>query len=154
VLVASTSHVLGGPTGISDDGRRTWAAAVVDDVLLVSVHLDPEWPQRQLHGATQARDLVAWCDAREATTVVVLGDINAAWVSPTGDVLRRAGFEAPSPGATAATNGRTRQLDVVAARGCAAVAVAPSGLPAAGSPMWLPDALVASDHAPLLASIG
>ena len=33
------------------------------------------------------------------------------------------------------------------------VVVTPPGLPHPGSPMWLPDALVPSDHAPLLATV-
>ncbi len=153
VLVASTRRSIAGGTGVSGDGRRTWAAATIDDMLVVSVHLDPEWPQRRLHGAAQARDLMAWCDGQDAPTVVVLGDINAAWDSPTGDVLRHAGFESAAAGATAATNGTTRELDVVAVRGCAAVVVTPPGLPVAGSPMWLPDAVIPSDHAPLVATV-
>jgi endonuclease/exonuclease/phosphatase family metal-dependent hydrolase len=153
VLVASTRHEVAGPNGASGDGRRTWAGAFVDGVLVVSVHLDPEIPQRQLHGTTQARELVAWCDEQDAGTVVVLGDINAAWDSQTGRVLARAGFESNPSGATAATNGRTRELDVVAVRGCAALVLTPPGLPHTGSPLWLPDALVPSDHAPLLATV-
>jgi endonuclease/exonuclease/phosphatase family metal-dependent hydrolase len=153
VLVASVQHELVGPTGGSGDGRRTWAGAQVGDVLVVSVHLDPEWPQRRLHGATQARELLAWCDEQGAGTVVVLGDINAAWDSPTGAVLARGGFETSPSGATAATHGTTRELDVVAVRGCAAIVVTSPGLPQPGSPLWLPDALIPSDHAPLLATV-
>lgn len=154
VLLASTRHVLAGCTGVSTDGRRTWAATSLDDSLVVSVHLDPEWPQRRLHGAAQARDLIAWCDAQESATVVVLGDINAAWDSPTGEVLRHAGFGSTGVGATAATNGKARALDVVAVRGTAAAVVTPPGLPEVGTPMWLPDVVVPSDHAPLVAVVG
>ena len=154
VLLASTAHDLSGATGGTSDGRRTWASATVGEVLVVCVHLDPEIPQRQLHGVAQARELVAWCDETSAATVVVLGDINGSWDSRTGEVLRRAGFETSPTGATAATNGKTRELDVVAVRGCSALAVSPTGLPPSGSPLWLPSADVPSDHAPLLATVG
>jgi endonuclease/exonuclease/phosphatase family metal-dependent hydrolase len=153
VLVASTRHVLTGRTGLTTDGRRTWAATTLDDALVVSVHLDPEWTQRRLHGAAQARDLVAWCGEQAAPIVVLLGDINAGWDSPTGEVLRRAGFESAAVGATAATNGTTRALDVVAVRGDATAVVTPSGLPTVGTPMWLPDGRIPSDHAPLRAVV-
>jgi endonuclease/exonuclease/phosphatase family metal-dependent hydrolase len=153
VLVASARHELAGPTGVSGDGRRTWAGARVGEMLVVSVHLDPEIPQRHLYGTTQARELLSWCDEQESSTVVLLGDINSAWDSGTGRVLARGGFETSPSGATAATNGRTRELDVVAVRGGAAVVVTPPGLPHPGSPLWLPDALVPSDHAPLLATV-
>jgi endonuclease/exonuclease/phosphatase family metal-dependent hydrolase len=154
VLLASTTHELAGSTGVTSDGRRTWASAAVGDVLLVSVHLDPEIPQRRLHGLAQARELVAWCDAQPAAAIAVLGDINGAWAGRTGEVLRRAGFETAPCGATAATNGRTRELDVIAVRGCAALAVSPTGLPPVGTALWLPGADVPSDHAPLLATVG
>lgn len=153
VLLASTRHELAGPTGVSGDGRRTWVGAHVDGTLVVSLHLDPELPERRLHGTTQARDLVTWCDEQGAGTVVLLGDINAAWDSGTGRVLARAGFETSASGATAATNGRALELDVVAVRGCAALVVVSPGLPHPGSPLWLPDALVPSDHAPLVATV-
>ena len=157
VLLASTRLPLSGSSsassGASGDGRRTWAAATVDAMLVVCVHLDPEWPARRLHGATQARELVAWCDAQEGGTTVLLGDINAAWHSRTGDVLSRAGFETSPAGATAATNGKTRELDVVAVRGGAALVVTSPGLPSPGSVLWLPDAEIPSDHAPLVATV-
>ena len=54
---------------------------------------------------------------------------NAAWDSGTGRVLARAGFETSASGATAATNGRALELDVVAVRGCAALVVVSPGLP-------------------------
>ena len=153
VLLASTSRELAGQTGMTGDGRRTWASATVDGVLVVSVHLDPEWPARRLAGARQARELARWLDEVAAPVVVVLGDINAAWTSRTGDVLRRAGFEASPAGSTAATHGRCRELDVVAVRGAASVVLTPAGLPPVGTAMWLPDARVPSDHAPLLAVV-
>jgi endonuclease/exonuclease/phosphatase family metal-dependent hydrolase len=153
VLVASTRHELSGPTGVSGDGRRTWAAALVGDVLVVSVHLDPEWAQRRLFGARQARELVAWCDEQAAATVVLAGDINAAWDSTTGRALSHAGFETVPCGSTAATHGTTRELDVVAVRGGSALVLTPPGLPRVGSPLWLPDAQVPSDHVPLLATV-
>jgi hypothetical protein len=84
---------------------------------------------------------------------VLLGDLNAAWSSRTGDVLRHSGFEAMPCGATAATNGRCRELDIVAARGCSSVLLTPTGLPPAGSAMWLPDADIPSDHVPLRAVV-
>ena len=153
VLLASTGVELVGDTGVTGDGRRTWAAAAVGDVLVVAVHLDPQWPAKHLAGAAQAREVGAWVDARSSGAVVVLGDLNAAWSSRTGDVLRHSGFEAISAGATAATNGRCRELDVVAARGCAVVALTPPDLPPVGSELWLPDADIPSDHAPLCAVV-
>ncbi len=62
VLLASRRHGLDGLTGGSADQRRTWAAADVDGVLVVSVHLDPEWPAKRLRGAVQAAQLVTWLD--------------------------------------------------------------------------------------------
>ncbi len=153
VLLASTVHELAGETVTTGDGRRTWASALVEGVLVVAVHLDPEWPAKHLAGARQAREVARWVDATAARTVVVLGDINAAWTSRTGDVLRRNGFEASSAGSTAATNGRCRELDVVAVRGVASVVLTPPGLPPVGTAMWLPDAEIPSDHAPLLATV-
>ena len=154
VLLASTRLAVTGETGTTGDGRRTWAAARVEGVLVVSVHLDPEWPAKRLAGARQAREVGRWVDAAATGAAVVLGDINAPWSSRTGDVLRRFGFEAMSVGATAATNGRCRELDIVAVRGCASVVRTSTGLPPVGSGMWLPDAEIPSDHAPVLAAIG
>ncbi|MDA8434689.1 MAG: endonuclease/exonuclease/phosphatase family protein [Actinomycetales bacterium] len=153
VLLASTSRDLDGETGATSDGRRTWASARVGRVLVVSVHLDPEWPARHLAGVRQAQEVVRWVDRTAAATAVVLGDINAAWSSRTGDVLRRGGFEAVPAGSTAATNGRCRELDVVAVRGAASVVLTPAGLPPVGSGLWLPDAAIPSDHAPLRAEV-
>jgi endonuclease/exonuclease/phosphatase family metal-dependent hydrolase len=154
VLLASRVHRLTGCTGATRDGRRTWAAAALDSVLVVSLHLDPQWPQRRLAGAAQAGELIDWVDSQEAAAVVLLGDLNAAWSSRTGDVLRRHGFEASACGATAATNGRTRELDVVAVRGCSNVVVTATGLPLVGSELWLPDAGTPSDHVAIRAVVG
>ena len=152
VLLASERHTLDGLTGGSADQRRTWAAAELEGVLVVSVHLDREWPTKRLRGAVQAAQLVTWLeDETDARAVVVAGDINATWDGPTGRALAWGGFEAARVGATAATNGKCRELDVVATRGCAAV-VEPSGLPPVGSAYWLPDLDVPSDPAPLLAT--
>lgn len=153
VLLASRRHLVDGVTGGSADQRRTWAAAEVAGVLVVSVHLDPEWPAKRLRGAVQAAQLVTWLDEEtDARAVVVAGDINASWDRQTGDALRWGGFEAERVGATAATNGKCRELDVIASRGCVA-SVQPTGLPPVGTPYLLPDLDVPSDHAPLLATI-
>ena len=153
VVLASTRHTLAGTTRSTSDGRRTYAAATVDGTLLVTVHLDPEWPAKRLAGVAQARDVLAWLESVDVPRVVLLGDINAAWASRTGDVLRRAGFVTVPAGATAATNGKCRELDVVAVRGCSAIVLTPTGLPPAGSSLWLPTADLPSDHAPLLATV-
>ena len=153
VLLASQSHALSGEAGASSDGRRTWASATLAGVLVVSLHLDPEWPEKRRAGAAQAAELLAWVEAREPSPVVLLGDLNAPWSGPTGDVLRCHGFEAAPCGATAATNGRTRELDVVASRGCASLVTVPTDLASVGSSVWLPDALHPSDHVPVRAVI-
>lgn len=153
VLLASRRHRLDGLTGGSADQRRTWAAAEVSGVLVVSVHLDPEWPAKRLRGAVQAAQLVTWLDEEaDARAVVIAGDINASWDRQTGDALRWGRFDAQRVGATAATNGKCRELDVIATRGCVA-AVEPTGLPPVGTAYRLPDLDVPSDHAPLLATI-
>ena len=153
VLLASSVHALSGEVGATSDGRRTWASATMGDVLVVSLHLDPEWPEKRLAGAAQAAELLAWVEALEPSPVVLLADLNAPWSSLTGDVLRSHGFEAAPCGATAATNGRTRELDVVAARDCSGLVVTPTDLPPVGSDLWLPDARRPSDHVPIHAVI-
>jgi len=151
VVLASRRHELDGEAHATSDGRRSWATAQIDGVLLVSVHLDPEWPAKKLRGAVQAAQVVGSLEDHVGP-VVILGDINSAWDGANGRALQWGGFDAGRVGATAATNGKARELDVVAARGCTATPQ-PTGLPDPGTPLWLPTADLPSDHAPLTATI-
>lgn len=151
-VLASRHHLLlDAEAATTSDGRRTWATARVAGCLVVSVHLDPEWPQKRLRGAAQAAELVGSLED-VVGPVVVLGDINSSWDRRTGQALAWGGFEASRVGATAATNGRTRELEVVCARGCT-LAARPTGLPEVGTPLWLPTSDLPSDHAPVRATV-
>ena len=79
-------------------------------------------------------------------------DINSTWDGGNGRALQWGRFTASRIGATAATAGKARELDVVAARGCTAVPE-PTGLPEPGTSLWLPTADLPSDHAPLRARV-
>lgn len=150
--LASRRHVLlDAEASTTSDGRRTWASAQLGGCLVVSVHLDPEWPQKRLRGAAQAAELVGSLEDVEGP-VVVLGDINSTWDRRTGQALAWGGFAPSRIGATAATNGKTRELDVVCGRGCT-VTAEPTGLPAPGTPLWLPTSDLPSDHAPVRATV-
>ncbi|HET7902810.1 MAG TPA: endonuclease/exonuclease/phosphatase family protein [Candidatus Nanopelagicales bacterium] len=153
VALVSTKHALRDPaTALTSDRKRCWAAAEVEGVTVVALHLDPDWSRRGLHGADQARELVAWIDERSSGPVVVMGDLNARWHSATGRVLRDAGFHHAPVTSTAATNGKVRTLDVAAARGIV-VRAEPTGLPEEGTPLWLPTHDEPSDHVPLALEI-
>ena len=149
-LVSSRHRLVDGATALTSDRKRCWAAAVVDGVLVVTLHLDPDWPQRHLHGARQAAELVAWVDDRADGPVVLMGDLNARWHSGTGAVLRDAGFSHAPVRSTAATNGKVRTLDVIAARGVA-VTAEPTPLPEEETALWLPSYAEPSDPVPVTA---
>lgn len=149
-LVSSRHALVDGETALTADRKRCWAAAVVDGVLVVTLHLDPDWTQRNLHGAQQAAELVAWIEARSDGPVVVMGDLNARWHSGTGRVLRDAGFVDAPVRSTAATHGKVRTLDVVASRGMPLTAE-PTSLPEEGTVLWLPACDEPSDHVPVSA---
>lgn len=152
-LVSQTRRLHDAATALTADRKRAWACATFDGVDVVTLHLDPDWPQRKLHGADQAGELVAWIDVRAQGPVVVMGDLNAPWHSATGRVLRDSGFVHAPVTATAATNGKVRTLDVVASRGIGITADLTS-LPEDGTPMWLPSYAEPSDHVPVTASTG
>lgn len=152
-LVSQIHRLHDAATAMTADRKRAWACATVDGVDVVTPHLDPEWPQRKLHGADQAHELVAWIDARTAGPVVVMGDLNARWSSETGRVLRDAGFVHAPLTATAATNGKVRTLDVVASRGIE-ITADPTSLPEDGTALWLPSYAEPSDHVPITATVG
>lgn len=85
---------------------------------------------------------------------MVAGDINAPWDSDVGRVLGQHGFAPLATGsATAAIDGLTRELDVVAARGCSGTSSTWHALAPPGSPQLLPSAAIPSDHVPIVATI-
>ena len=149
-LVSAKHPLVDGATALTSDRKRCWAGAVVDGVLVVTLHLDPDWSQRNLHGAQQAAELVAWVDDRADGPVVLMGDLNARWHSDTGGALRDGGFAHAPLRSTAATNGKVRTLDVVAARGVE-VTAEPTSLPEEGTELWLPSYDEPSDHVPVTA---